>query len=180
MNKVDMSVWLCTNPLRSGQSQAFPQRFISQLNKYYPLGGKRVLWMFGGGVKNNPDYIKLDRHDDTNDIREETESTYCCSFDEIPASVNGTYDMVIADPPYNALYAKEWEKDLPKPKHIIREAERLLKPNGILILFHIIVTPTYRKSYGFERIGLHPVLCGLGNAIRVVNVLQKSNPKESK
>jgi len=176
--KVNMSVWLCTNPLRSGQSQAFPQRFISQLNQYYPLESKRVLWMFGGGVRSNPDYLKLGRNDDTNDIREETGATYACSFDEIPESANGQYDIIVADPPYNALYAKEWERDFPKPKHIIREAQRLLKPEGILLLLHIIVTPTYRKSYGFERIGLHPVLCGLGNAIRVVNVLKLANERK--
>ena len=81
--------------------------------------------------------------------------------------------MIIADPPYNKLYAEKWKKDLPKPKHIVREAHRLLKPNGILLLLHIIVVPTYRKQFGFQRIGLHPVLCGLGNAIRIVNVLQK-------
>ena len=81
--------------------------------------------------------------------------------------------MIIADPSYNALYAKEWKVDLPKPKHIIEKAEKLLKKGGILLLFHIIVTPTYRKKTGFERVGLHPVLCGLGNAIRVVNVLRK-------
>jgi hypothetical protein len=33
--KVNMRVWLCTNPLKSGQNQAFPQRFISQLEKDY-------------------------------------------------------------------------------------------------------------------------------------------------
>ena len=158
-----MAVWLCTNPLRSGQSQAFPQRFVSQLNKYYPTEGKKVLWMFCGGVRPSKD-------NDTNDIREETKPTYSCSFQDIPESKK--YDMVIADPPYNALYAKEWEADLPKPKHIIEKAARLLKPGGILLLFHIVVTPTYRKKTNFERVGLHPVLCGLGNAIRVVNVLK--------
>jgi len=163
-----MTIWRCTNPLRSGQSQAFPQRFISELKKSYSLDNKKILWMFCGGIRPS-------ENNDTNDIREETEPTYLCSFEDIPESANGTYDMIIADPPYNALYAKEWEKELPKPKHIIREAERLLKPGGLLLLFHIIITPTYRKSYGFERVGLHPVLCGLGNAIRVVNVLKKTN-----
>lgn len=164
-----MRVWLCTNPLRSGQNQALPQRFISQLNKDYPLEGKEVLWMFAGGVKKNPEYIKLGRRDDTNDVRRESGADIVCSFMDLPESKK--YDVIIADPPYNELYAGEWKKDLPKPKHIIEKASKLLKPNGILLLFHIVVTPTYRKNTKFERIGLHPVLCGLGNAIRVVNVL---------
>ena len=167
--KVNMSVWLCTNPLRGdkiegGQGQMFPQRFVSQLNKYYPTEGKKVLWMFCGSVRPSKD-------NDTCDIRKETKATYVCSFKDIPEKKK--YDMIIADPPYNAFYAEEWSADLPKPKHIIEKAVKLLKPGGILLLFHIIVTPTYRKKTNFERIGLHPVLCGLGNAIRVVNVLLK-------
>ena len=164
--EVNMTVWKCTNPLRSGQSQAFPQRFLLNLEKQYPTKGKKVLWLFAGGVNPNKD-------NDTCDIRSETNATFICDFKEIPKSVNGKYDIIVADPPYNQLFADEWKTDLPKPKHIIKEAHRLLKPGGILLLFHIIVTPTYRKDFGFERIGLHPVLCGLHNAIRVVNVLKK-------
>ena len=170
---VNMRVWLCTNPLRSGQSQSFPQRFISQLNKDYPLEGKDVLWMFSGGVNNNSEYKKLNRKDDTNDIREESGANIVCSFQDLPEEKK--YDIIIADPPYNTLYAKEWNNDLPKPKHIIEKSAKLLKPNGILLLFHIIVVPTYRKKTNFKRIGLHPVLCGLGNAIRLVNVLTFNN-----
>ena len=164
--EVNMSVWKCTNPLKSGQNQAFPQRFISELNKNYSLENKKVLWMFSGGIKQS-------KNNDTCDIRKETNPTFCCSFEVLPESLNGKYDYIVADPPYNELYAKEWNKDVPKPKHIIKESFRLLKKDGILLLFHIIITPTYRKNYNFERIGLHPVLCGLGNVIRVVNVLKK-------
>lgn len=158
-----MTIWKCTNPLKSGQNQAFPQRFLLNLERQYPTINKRVLWMFAGGIRSK-------KNNDTNDIRPETKPTYCCDFREIPE--NKEYDMIIADPPYNALYASEWSSDLPKPKHIIEKATKLLKPNGLLLLFHIIVTPTYRKTTKMERIGLHPVLCGLGNAIRVVNVFQ--------
>lgn len=168
-----MRVWLCTNPLRSGQSQAFPQRFITQLDKDYPLSDKEVLWMFSGMVQDNPDYIKLNRNDDRNDIRKETGANIIGDFKEL--SENKKYDMIVADPPYNQLYASEWRSDLPKNKHIIEKSAKLLKDNGILVLFHIVVTPTYRKQTNFERIGLHPVLCGLHNAIRVANVLQKNN-----
>ena len=161
--KIDTTTWLCANPPRGEQAQMFPSRFLLNLERIYPTKGKEVLWMFCGSVKPSSG-------NDTNDIRPETKPTYACSFKDIPE--NKKYDLIIADPPYNALYAKEWDSDVPKPKHIIEKAARLLLPNGILLLFHIIVAPTYRKTTGFEIIALHPVLCGLGNAIRVVNVFQ--------
>ena len=168
--KVNMGIWKCTNPLRSGQAQAFPQRFLLNLERQYPTKDKKVLWLFAGGVRPSKNNAACD-------IRPETKATYVCDFTEIKGK--NKYDMIVADPPYNQLFANEWKQDLPKPKHIIRESHRLLKPNGILLLFHIIITPTYRKEFGFERIGLHPVLCGLHNAIRVVNVLQKQfNPNK--
>jgi len=166
--EVNMDIWKCTNPLRGGQAQAFPQRFLLNLERQYPTKDKKVLWLFAGGIRPS-------KNNDTCDIRKETKATYVCDFTEIPGK--NKYNMIVADPPYNQLYADEWKQDLPKQKHIIREAHRLLKPGGILILFHIVIAPTYRKDFGFERIGLHPVLCGLHNAIRVVNVLQKPSTK---
>jgi len=171
---VNMEVWKCTNPSKQGsQSQMFPARFLRNVERVYPTKEKRVLWMFSGSMKG-------DKNNVTTDIREETGADYICPYDELPFKEN-SFDIVIADPPYNKLFAKEWKADLPKPKRIIREALKVLKPNGILLLLHIIVTPTYQNSLkdkdgnNFRRIGLHPVLCGLNNAIRVLNVYQKSD-----
>jgi len=113
--ELDMTIWRCTNPLKSGQDQAFPQRFLRNLEKYYPTKNKKVLWMFAGGIKPS-------KNNDTNDIRIETKPTFLCDFTEI--SGKEKYDMIVADPPYNALYAKEWKSDLPKPKHIINEKRK--------------------------------------------------------
>ena len=169
---VNMEVWKCTNPSKQGsQSQVFPTRFLRNLERVYPTENKKVLWMFSGSMKGNKNNV-------TTDIREETGADIIAPYDELPLKDN-TFDMVIADPPYNELFAKEWSSKLPKPRRIIKEALRLLKPDGILILLHIVVTPTYQNSllhqgYCFQRVGLHPVLCGLHNAIRVTNVLQKT------
>lgn len=113
--EVNMTVWKCTNPLKSKQGQTFPQRFLLNLERQYPTKGKKVLWMFAGGVKPK-------KNNDTNDIRPETNATFVCDFTKIPSKEK--YDMIVADPPYNALYAKEWKSDLPKPKHIINEKRK--------------------------------------------------------
>lgn len=95
-------------------------------------------------------------------------------FDAIPRGV-GTFASVLADPPYADHWQGQWHGngDLPKPKHILREAARLCEPGGLIGILHIIVIPAYRQ-FGVERIALHPVLAGPNNAIRVFNVFRKS------
>ena len=87
--------------------------------------------------------------------------------------------MIIADPPYNSLYAEEWKADLPKPKRILGEASRIVKEGGLIIILHIIVVPCY-KEFGVERVAIHPVLCGSNNAIRVVSIFRKKQSGKSK
>jgi len=160
-NKIDFTVWKCGNPSASGQRQKYPSRFIYNLKKYYPLEGKKILTMFSGSSDIG----------DTTDIRPETGAKIIAPYDDLPIKDN-TYDMVVADPPYNALYAKEWKADLPKPKRILKEASRIVKIGGLILILHIIIVPAY-KDCNVIRVGIHPVLCGSNNAIRVLNVFRK-------
>lgn len=145
--------------------QRYPGRFVYNLKKFYPYDGKRVLTMFSGSSGIG----------DTTDIRAETGAKYVCPYDDLSAIPCDTYDMVIADPPYTIGFAQEFVstlKDVPKPKRILREATRVAKPNGLILILHVIVIPAY-KEYRVERIALHPILCGPNNAIRVLNVFRK-------
>jgi DNA modification methylase len=120
---------------------------------------------------------------DTTDIREETGATFVAPYNDLPIPDN-TYDMVVADPPYNMGFANEWithKKDLPKPKHILLEAARVTRPGGIIAILHVIIIPQYPDAFkklgrtGVERIALHGILTGPNNAIRVLNVFRKSS-----
>ena len=92
-------------------------------------------------------------------------------FDAIPRAA-GSFNNVIADPPYADHYANQWHSDLPKPKAILREASRLCRVGGLIGLLHIIIVPAY-KACGVERIGLHPIFTGPNNAMRVFNVFRR-------
>jgi hypothetical protein len=83
---------------------------------------------------------------------------------------------VLADPPYADHWQNQWHGELPKPKHILREAARLTTPGGLIGILHIIVIPAY-KEFDVERIALHPILAGPNNAMRVFNVLRKRETK---
>ena len=158
---IDISTWRCGNPPSTGQKQRYPSRFEYNLQKHYDVENKHILHMFSGqcdwGV--------------TTDARAETGADIVAPYDVLPDGL-GPFDMVIADPPYNAGFAVEWAKELPKPKWIAREAMKVLKDGGLFLLLHIIVLPAY-KELNMKRVALHPILCGPNNAIRVLNVMRK-------
>jgi len=158
---MDTTTWLCGNPPAQGQAQRFPGRFEYNLRNTYLQSGMDVLVMFSGSCD----------WGDTTDIRGETGAQYVAPYDELPVEI-GPYDMVVADPPYNAGYAAEWKAKLPRPKRIARSAMQVLRPGGLFLLLHIIVLPAY-KDLGMERVAIHPILCGPNNAIRVLNVMRK-------
>lgn len=131
------------------------------LKKYYPeFINDNTLHMFSGfsdfGV--------------TTDFRPETGASIIADYRNIPVG-NNVFSNVLADPPYADHWQGQWHGDLPKPKHILREASRVVKLGGLIGILHIIIIPAY-KELGVKRIGLHPILTGPNNAIRVFNVFR--------
>lgn len=166
---IDTTTWLCGPPSRNGQKQQYPSRFIYNLKRSYPeLVGDRTLHMFSGSADFGI----------TTDSRADTGAFIVSKFDALPINAESV-DHVIADPPYADHYQKEWGGDLPKPKHILKEAVRLVKPGGLIGILHIIIIPAY-KEFGVKRVALHPILAGPNNAIRVFNIFRKEGNESEK
>lgn len=157
---IDTTTWLCGPPPSKGQRQRYPSRFMFNLKKTYPeFVTDDTLHMFSGsGVDFGT----------STDIRGETGADIVAPFDAIPRS-DSSFTNVLADPPYANYYQDEWGGTLPKPKHILREASRLVQSGGLIGVLHILVIPAY-KIYDLERIAIHPVLCGPNNVMRAFNV----------
>lgn len=160
--KINTTTWLCGAPPATGQRQRYPGRFLRHVEKAYPeMMGPETLVMFAGSSTFGV----------TTDFREESGAAIVAPFDAIPRD-DESFSAVLADPPYADHWQGEWHGDLPKPKHILREAVRLVKPGGLIGILHIIVIPAYRE-YGVQRIALHPILVGPNNALRVFNVFRR-------
>lgn len=107
----------------------------------------------------------------TTDFRPETGADYICDYRHVPVP-DSYFSGVLADPPYADHWQNQWHGALPKPKHILAEASRIVKPGGLIGILHIIIIPAY-KEFKVKRIALHPILTGPNNAIRVFNVFRK-------
>ena len=159
---MNTKTWLCGPPPAKGQYQQYPSRFEFNLKKYYPqVIQPNTLHMFSGAKKWGI----------TTDFRKETGCDYTCAFDQMPFK-SEQFDNVIADPPYADHWQGQGHGELPKPKHILREAVKVCKENGLILILHIIIIPAY-KELGIRRLALHPILTGPNNAIRVLNVFTK-------
>lgn len=166
---LDTRIFFCGSPPKTGQRQQYPGRFFAHLKRYYPefvpamegASEPRILHMFSGTMD----------WGDTTDFRAETGAKIVAPYDAIPLP-DSSFDIVLADPPYAKGFSNEWvtqPKDVPRPKRILSEAVRLVKPGGKVFILHVIVIAAY-KSLKVRRIGLHPVFVGPNNAIRVLNV----------
>lgn len=159
---IDTTTWLCGPPTSHGQFQQYPSRFIYNVRKVYPdMLLPDSLHMFSGASD-----LGI-----TTDFREETGANIIAPFDNIPLP-DGSLPAVIADPPYADHWQGQWHGELPKPKHILKEASRLVIPGGLIGILHIIIIPAY-KEFNIERIAIHPILTGPNNAIRCFNVFRK-------
>lgn len=143
--------------------QQYPSRFMYNLKRTY--GEFDLTQIQGDDPENISEFgITTDLNSDKADIKSD--------YQHLPFS-DASMEFVLADPPYADHYANEWHSELPKPKHILREAARIVKSGGLIGILHIIIIPAY-KELNVERIALHPILTGPNNAIRVFNIFRKN------
>jgi len=168
MSTVNVETWKCGSPPNTGQKQRYPGRFLFNLKREYPeFLCDQTLHMFSGSCEFGV----------TTDVRAETGCDIAAPFDQIPKE-DGSFKFILADPPYADYFMDDWGgTELPKPKHVLREAARLVAPGGLIGILHIIIIPAY-KIFNVERIGLHPILAGPNNALRVFNVFRKNGISE--
>ena len=76
------------------------------------------------------------------DIKPEVEPDVCCDAHELSKHVNKQFDVVLADPPYSTQEAKDIYGTPPlKYKRWTEEANKVLRPGGLLIVYHKYVMP---------------------------------------
>jgi SAM-dependent methyltransferase len=145
----------------------YPSNFLP--HAYATMGvtdPSRVLHMFSGGV----------RAGITVDVRIECKPMVVADAIRTPFA-DGTFDWIMADPPYAQSYATHLYgtgDKYPRPSHILREASRLLRPGGRLGVLHFIVP---KARHGLSQEGVWGVYIGPDFAIRAWTVYAKKQPE---
>lgn len=160
--------WACGRPMAQYKG-AYPVGFLQRLDKRIGLKDKKVLTLFCG----SSDY------GDTLDIKSEVNPTFVADCRKEFPIENDTYDVVVADPPYdsqNITYSdKLYKEGVVKPYSFVKEAVRVCKPNGFICILHQLV---YKTPADTERFAVIPITTGPNQRIRVLNIFRKVQQNE--
>lgn len=87
-----------------------------------------------------------------------------------------TFDCVLLDPPYNEDYAKRlYGTENPKFGAYTREAVRVLRKGGILIVYHYLATPSIPHTRLVKRIFLET---RMWHKLRCIHIHEKCKGRE--
>lgn len=104
------------------------------------------------------------------DIRPEMQPTIVADCRNVPLP-DESFDAILCDPPYSEDYARDlYGTGYPLPGQILREACRLLRPNGRVGFLHFQV-PMSKKPLRLVRV--YGVTTGAGFNIRAWSLFEK-------
>lgn len=106
------------------------------------------------------------------DIRPERKPDIVADCRKVPLP-DGSFDFILADPPYSEDYARQLYgtgDNYPLPGQIVKEACRLLRPDGLFGLMHFQVP---FPANGMKMLGVYGISQGCGYAIKAWTLMKK-------
>jgi SAM-dependent methyltransferase len=151
---------------------SYPLGFLPYIEKVYGVPNK-PLHLFSGLVEGNF----------TVDLNRSLKPIVCANAEILPFKAN-SFDRIYADPPYNEQFAIHYSDKMSekrtygeyKPYCFMKEAFRVLEPDGLLFVLHWLV---YSSKEGFEVDAVHAVNQGPNHRMRALTVLHKPIPLDS-
>lgn len=149
-DKIENLAWVLPRPRRCNKYiGSFPQHFekkVIRLLGFDEIKDKnKILHPFGGKSEFG---IRVD-------VKPEVEPDYIGDAHNLEMFKDETFDLVILDPPYSEDYSKRlYGTGKLKFKTYTKEAVRVLKNGGFLIMYHYLATPSIENTILFKRIFL--------------------------
>ena len=164
---VKQAVSWCHRNANTHYTGGYPNGYLNDIETLFGIE-EDCLHLFSGTINNK---LSLD----FNPI---VKPKICADAEHIPLK-NNSVSRVYADPPYDEQYTQHYTDLRPhqprtKSKYsayaFVKEAYRILKPGGFLIILHWLV---YKSCYGFKFVDIVPVHNGPNHRLRVATILQK-------
>lgn len=87
-------------------------------------------------------FCGMNKHGYRVDIKPDVKPDLCCDAHELTQHLKSKFDVILADPPYSNQEAAEiYNTPKLRYKKWTAECEKLLKPGGLLIVYHKYVMP---------------------------------------
>lgn len=140
----------------------YPRSFIPKILPWLNCARRRVVHVCSGGLPPG-EGIRVD-------VRPEACPDVVADGRDLPFE-DGSVDAVLLDPPYTEHYARDlYGVDYPRPSHLLREAARVVRPQGRIGFVHYI---TPNPPEGCRVIKVFGLSTGFGFPMRAVTIFEK-------
>lgn len=140
----------------------YPLSFIPKILPWLRCDRSEVLHVCSGGLPRG-EGIRVD-------IRAEAQPDIVADGRALPLA-DGSVAAVLLDPPYTEHYARElYGTEYPRPAHLLKEAARVVRPNGRIGFVHYIVPNPPEGTRFVRAFGLS---MGFGFPMRAVTVFER-------
>lgn len=158
-------VWYCgTSWTRVRLHGQYPPTFLKRALSLFP-DAKHILHCPSGTITGPGTTVDMIR----DEVRQPQVLASACSL----PFADESFDLYLSDPPYTAQDSKKYGCPPYPLGKAMKEAHRVLKPNGYLGVLHTYY-PSYRRQMWHLR-GLIAVVTGFQRATRMFSVFQKKS-----
>ncbi len=174
-NGIACGYWLCGNNYRNDSDYygTYPPSYLARMKLLFP-GAKDVLHLFSGMVKKGRFENEI-----TMDINGDLKPDVTGNASEIRKYFGeGTFDLILADPPYNKNYIRYNTGPVNKKK-VVHESAGILKVGGFMVWLDTII-PIWAKSDGWKLRGTIAVVQSTNHQIRGITILEKTRDTHAK
>jgi hypothetical protein len=159
------AVWLLGNNYRNKSRLygAYPPTYLMRVLSMFP-DSTRVMHAFSGSLPPG-DYTRVD-------IEPSNGPDLVCRVEDVSKVYpEGSFDLVVADPPYTRADSTIYGTKHPNKSRCIREIAKVLTPNGYLIWLDTQL-PMYSKKVVVPRI-LIAIVRSTNHRVRLCTVFQR-------
>ena len=161
-----MGVWVLGNMYKraSGFYGAFPGNLLKRVMSLFPDRVK-TLHLFSGTLVAQSNETTVDSQ-----VTDMVHPTVVADAKKLPF-VSGTFDFILADPPYSATDAAKYGTPMPSRRHVMAEVARVTHARGHLAWLDT-VRPMYRAEE-WKQVGGIMVLVSTNTRARCLSIFER-------